>query len=107
MRRITPTFAFVERRTSQRYPHIVWKLSASRVRWIARELASASSCARDLCWTMQSSVSFTDVRTLIPGTGTARSYTKSDYTQSLGDLKGTLFDTNIACRRYITPGPGG
>ena len=87
MKQLSPrTFAFVERRTSQRDPHIVWKLSTSRVRWTARELAPASSCARDLCWTMQSSVSFTDVRTLIPGTGTARSYTKSEYTQSLGDL---------------------
>ena len=107
LRRMFWTFASVERSTSQRYPHIVWKLSTSRVRWTARERACASNCARDLRWTIAASVAFTDVRTLILDTGTARSYTKSEYAQSLGDPKGTLFDTNIECRRHTGTGSGG
>ena len=42
----------------------------------------------DLCWTMKLLGVFTDVRACIPGTGTARSFTKSEYTQSQGDPKG-------------------
>ena len=53
------------------------------------------------------SVAFTDVGVPKSGTGTARSYTKSEYAQSLGDPKGTLFDTNIECRRHTGVGSGG
>ena len=60
----------------------------------------ASFSARDLNWTADVSPAFTDVCADIPGTGTARSSTQSEYIQSLGDLKGTLFDVNIDRRRY-------
>ena len=104
------TFASVERRTSQPHPHIVKKLSVSCVRWTARDRARAWFCARDLCWTMKLSGVFTDVRAcIVPGTGTvsARSFTKSEYTQSQGDPKGTLFDAKLDHRRYSPDHPSG
>ena len=95
MRRITITLAFSRRGS---YPQAVksrWMLLRSCFRWTARARVFASSCARDPCWTADASVTFTDVRTCVTGIGMAHSYTKSEYIQSLSDLKGTLFDANI------------
>ena len=50
---------------------------------------------------------FTDVRACIPGTGTTRSFTKSEYTESQGDPKGTLFDAKLDHWRYSPDHPSG
>ena len=98
LHRMLWTFAYFERCTSQWHPHIVWKLLMSCVRWTARNRACVWFYARDFCWTMQLLVLFTDVWVPKSGTRTARSYTKSEYTQSLIDMSRTLFDGKITHR---------
>ena len=107
LRRILWTFALFDSRMDLHAVRNAVRTPSSRFWWTACTRTCDSFCARDPRWTAMCRRRSQSVRTSKTGTASTRSCVKSEYAQPLVIVSGTLFDTNIAYRRYTGTVPGG